>query len=290
MVLRYLSSQRLPLESPTMDSDTDSATEDEEDGGEMEGVDRSSVVLKRKAAEQRAADKKFCPDRRLEEAVSPKTPAVTPKMAAAASPKTLPSALHPERRSEGVTKTDVCPHPAEETQGRVSEERLTGGAIKEAEVYAGTPPLTQEAPGPSPAEELEPQIGPEALVCHEVDLDDPDEKEKPASSSEHLLLVMREQQQAATSLPHLLHTSLPSPHTSPLPTPQVRPFPPTATLISTSCTVELHPTDEEGGAVRGEQEEDSSPGFDGSASSSSASLLSMQENKDRGKTSLWEEP
>lgn len=286
VVLCCLPTQHLPVESPTADSDTDSATEDEEEGGGMEGLseETSSGTLKRKAAEQRSADKKFCPNRRQEEA--PKTPAATPKMAAAVSPKTLPSLLCPDRRSEGVTKTEECTRPAEEVQ--VSEECLTGGAIKEPEVHAGTPPLTQEAPGPNPADELEPQIGPEALVCHEVDLDDPDEKEKPASSSEHLLLVMREQQQALPSLPHLLHASLPSPHTSPLPLPQVRPFLPTAALSSTACPEELHPVrntaEEEGAAARGEQEGDSSPGFDGSASSSSTSLLSLQENKDRGKT------
>uniref|UniRef100_A0A7N5ZQ58 ARID domain-containing protein n=1 Tax=Anabas testudineus TaxID=64144 RepID=A0A7N5ZQ58_ANATE len=271
VVLRCLPTQHLPLESPTADSDTDSATEDEEDGGEMEELpeDRSSVALKRKAAEQKAADKKFCPDMRQEETASPKTSAATPKVAATASPKTLPSPLRSERRSEGVPK-------AEEMQVEVSEEHLKGGAMKELE----------DAPGPSPAEELEPQIGPEALVCHEVDLDDPDEKEKPTSSSEHLLLVMREQQQAAPSLPHHLHTSVPSPHASPLHQPQVRPFLPAATPNSTPCTEELHPVrstaEEEGRPVRQEQEGDSSPGFDGSASSSSNSLLSLQENKDRG--------
>uniref|UniRef100_A0A7N6AQ65 ARID domain-containing protein n=1 Tax=Anabas testudineus TaxID=64144 RepID=A0A7N6AQ65_ANATE len=163
-------------------------------------------------------------------------------------------------RSEGVPK-------AEEMQVEVSEEHLKGGAMKELEVHARTPPPNQDAPGPSPAEELEPQIGPEALVCHEVDLDDPDEKEKPTSSSEHLLLVMREQQQAAPSLPHHLHTSVPSPHASPLHQPQVRPFLPAATPNSTPCTEELHPVrstaEEEGRPVRQEQEGDSSPGFDG---------------------------
>lgn len=177
-------------------------------------------------------------------------------------------------------KTEERPRPAEETQREVSEERLSGGATKEPEVHAGIPPFAPEAPGSSPAEELEPQIGPEALVCHEVDLDDPDEKEKPVSS-EHLLLMMREQQQAPPPLPHLLHT----PH---LPQPQVRPFLPAAAPSSAPCPEELRPArsaaEDERGAARGEQEGDSSPGFDGSASSSSTSLLSLQENKDRGKT------
>ncbi|XP_044022455.1 AT-rich interactive domain-containing protein 4A isoform X2 [Siniperca chuatsi] len=280
----------LPPESPTADSDTDSATEEEEEDEEEVGVpeERSSSTLKRKAAEQRAADKKLRPDRRQEEPVSPKKSPAPPKMAAEASLKTPPAPLRrgeSERRSEGVTKAEEWPRSVEETSKEVSEERLTGGVSKEPEVHAGTPPPTAEALGPAPAEELEPQIGPEALVCHEVDLDDPDEKEKPSPGPEHLLLMMREPQQAPPPLPNLLHTSLPSPH---LPQPQVRPFLPAAAPTSAPCPEELHPdrsaAEEERGAARGENEGDSSPGFDGSASSSSTStsLLSLQETKDRG--------
>ncbi|XP_008275326.1 AT-rich interactive domain-containing protein 4A [Stegastes partitus] len=274
VVLHCLPSQRLRPDSPAADSDTDSATEEEdgEDNGEGSPEDRS-VAIKRKAAEQRAPEKKPRPDRKQEDAASPKTPAATPKMAAGASPKTLPSPLRSERRSEVMTKAEDWPRPAEEA----SEERLVGGAMKEPEVHAGTPPPAPEAPGPAPAEELEPPMGPEALVCHEVDLDDPDEKEKPVSS-EHLLLMMREQQ-APPPLPHLLHAALPSPH---LPQPQVRPFFPAAAPSSAPCPEELHlaKSEEEQGAMRAEPEGDSSPGFD--ASSSSTSLLSLQESKDRG--------
>ncbi|XP_073340424.1 LOW QUALITY PROTEIN: AT-rich interactive domain-containing protein 4A [Pagrus major] len=288
VVLHCLPSQRIPPDSPA-DSDTDSATEEEEDEEEEEAglpEERSSSALKRKAAEQRAADKKLRPDRK-EEAAALKTPPAPPKMAAEVSPVCRAES---ERRREGVMKAEEWPRPAEETRGEVSEERLTGVASKEPEVHAGTTPITVEAPGPAPPEEAEPQIGPEALVCHEVDLDDPDDKEKPSPSTspEHLLLMMREQQPAPPPLPNLLHASLPSPH---LPQPQVRPFLPTAAPSSAPCPEELHPArsaaEEERGAARGEQEGDSSPGFDGSASSStststSTSLLSLQDNKDRG--------
>ncbi|XP_069391307.1 AT-rich interactive domain-containing protein 4A isoform X3 [Paralichthys olivaceus] len=280
VVLHCLPTEHLPPESPTVDSDTDSASEEEEAGLPEE---RSSVTLKRKAAEQRAAEKKLRPDRKPEEAASPKSPAPTPKVAAGASPKTVSSPLLQER-SEGLMKTEESPRLREETQKEVSEERPTGGPIKEPEMHAGTPPLAPEASGPPPTEELEPQIGPEALVCHEVDLDDPDEKEKPVSS-EHLLLMMREQQQAPPPLSHLLRASHPIPHTPHLPQPQVRPFLPASTPSSTPCSEEMRPTrsaaEDDRGGVRGEQEGDSSPGFDGS-SSSSTSLLSLQENKDRG--------
>ncbi|XP_033498788.2 AT-rich interactive domain-containing protein 4A [Epinephelus lanceolatus] len=281
VVLHFLPTQHLPPESPAADSDTDSATEEEQE--EEEGrlsEERSSSTLKRKAAEQRAADKKLRPDRRQEEAASPKTSPAPPKM-------NLSSPLRrgeSERRSEGVMKTEEWPRPMEETPRKVSEERLMGGATKESEVHTGTPTPAPEAPGPSPAEELE--IGPDALVCHEVDLDDPDEKEKPSTAPEHLLLMMRESQPAPPPLPSLLHASLPSPHTPHLPQPQLRPFMPVTTPSAASCPEELHPArsaaEEERGVTRGEQEGDSSPGFDGSASSSSTSLLSLQDTKDRG--------
>lgn len=297
VVLHCLPTQRLTAEPPNADSDTDSATEEEEEAAEEaeSPEDRSSSALKRKAAEQRAADKKLRPDKRQEEAASPKTPPAPPKIAAVASPKTLPSPGRrgeSERRSEGATKAEEWPRPAEDKQREVLEEHLTGVATTEPEVHVGTPPPAAEALGPAPAEELEPQIGPESLVCHEVDLDDPDEKEKPSPSPspEHLLLMMREPQQVPPQPPNLLHASLPSPH---LPQPQVRPFPPAAAPSSTSCPEELHPggsvAEEERGAARGEQEGDSSPGFDGSASSStstSTSLQSLQETKDRGKTGV----
>lgn len=176
-----------------------------------------------------------------------------------------------------MMKAEEWPRPAEETPREVSEQRLTGGATKELGVHAGAPPPAAEALGPAPSEELEPQIGPEALVCHEVDLDDPDEKEKTSHAPEHLLLMMSESQPAP---PNLLRAS---PH---LPQPQVRPFLTAAAPSSAPCSEALHPArsaaEEEGGAARGEHEGDSSPGFDGSTSSTS--LLSLQETKDRGKT------
>ncbi|XP_058472263.1 AT-rich interactive domain-containing protein 4A [Solea solea] len=276
VVLCCLPTEHLPPKALPTDSDTDSASEEEEEAGPPE--ERSSAVLKRKAAEQRAAEKKLRPDRKQQEeaAASPKAPAPVPKNL-------------PERRSEAAMKPEwLCPQ--DDAQREEPEEQLTGGAMKEHEVHAGTPPLSLEVPGSSPSEELEPQIGPEALVCHEVDLDDPDEKEKPAPSAEHLLLMMREPQQAPPPLP-ILQVSVPAPHTPLLPQPQLHPFLPAATPSPAPCTEERRPIrsavtaeeeeeeEERGGA---EPEGDSSPGFDGSASSSSASVMSLQENKDRG--------
>ncbi|KAK5917522.1 hypothetical protein CgunFtcFv8_012405 [Champsocephalus gunnari] len=67
----------------------------------------------------------------------------------------------------------------------ISSPKLLPSPVKE-EAPPPSSPLKEEAlPPSSPPEEL---LGPEALLCHEVDLDDPEEREKP----EHLLLMMRE--------------------------------------------------------------------------------------------------
>lgn len=270
VVLHCLPSQHLHPEGVTGDSDTDSATEEEEEAGSEE---RSSSALKRKAAEQRTVEKKLRPDSRQEETTPPKTPPALSRMTSVASPKRLPSPFHrgeSDRRSEGLMKVQVWPRPVEGTRETL-EEHVAGRATKESAVDNGTHPPAVETSGPAAVEELEPQIGPEALVCHEVDLDDLDDKEK--ASPEHLLLMMREQQQAPPQLPNLL----PSPH---LPQPQVRPFLPAADSNSAPCPEELHQAglaaDEERGAVRGEHEGDSS----------TSSSTSLQENRDRGKTDL----
>ncbi|KAM3870926.1 AT-rich interactive domain-containing protein 4A [Diretmus argenteus] len=334
VVLHCLPAQRLPPEPSMADSDTDSATEEEEEEEVLLLEERSGLV-KRKAVEQRTAEKKFRLDRREEaKPTSPKTTAALPKMAAAspkpagaspkpagaspkpagASPKTVPSPIRraeAERRSEGAMKGEEWLRKPEEKQ-REGEERLMSGAAKEPEVKAGTPPHTPQTQPPGGvvpmtqlhhqaqqqgpmAEEL-PQIGPEALVCHEVDLDDLDEKEKPASTGEHLLLMMREQkiqqQQVQLPLPRLLHTPLTSPHPAHLP--QTRPFSPATAPSNTPCLEEIHQARSDmevdcGAGSREPQEGDteSSPGFDASASSSNSSL-SLQDNKDRGQKRLMD--
>lgn len=260
VVLHCIPTQRLHPEAVTADSDTDSASEEEEAAAaaaeEAGSEERSCSALKRKAAEQRSVEKKLRPSRSQDEATSPKTPPALSKVTAGPLPKAPP-------RGEGLMRAEEWPHPAEETPRELLEERLTSPASKEPEPQDRTPPPAVE--GPAPTEELEPQIGPEALVCHEVDLDDLDDKEKPSPSPEHLLLMMREQQQAPPLLPNLSSSHLPQP--------PVRPFLPAAALSPAPCSEELHTASEEAGAVRAEQEGDSS-----------ASSTSLQEGKDRGKT------
>ncbi|CAG5866948.1 unnamed protein product [Menidia menidia] len=264
VVLHCLPAPHAAPKTPPATSDTDSATEEE--GGEEE---RGGAVMKRKAAEQRTVEKKLCPDRRPEEASPAKPPPPRP-----APPQPPPPPPCPPGSSEGQTKAQDCPRLV----GEKPEEHASE-AKQESEVTVGAPPLLTEGPGPN--EELEPQIGPEALVCHEVDLDDPDEREKPAPSPEHLLLMMREPQIAPPPLPLAVHSPPPPHQTAHLPQPQIRPY-----LIAAPCSEELHQgkaaAEEERGAGGGGQEGGCSPGFEGSASSSSTSLLSLQESKDRG--------
>lgn len=247
VVLHCLPSQHLLPKPPSINSDTDSATEEEEEEEEAEPKERGST-LKRKAADQRTAEKKLCTGSSQDHPPAP------------------PAAQQPE----------WAPENAEDKLSSVAEEKLT--PHQDTEVHVGTAVPASEPPGtptePPQVEELEPQMGPEALVCHEVDLDDPDEKDKPPLSSVPLLMM---QKQAPPTLPLAVHPAQP----------QVRPFLMTATPLT--CpearlpAKDLNETEEERGPVRGEQGGDSSPGFEGSTSSSS-SLLFMQEPKDRGKT------
>ncbi|XP_077421074.1 AT-rich interactive domain-containing protein 4A isoform X2 [Vanacampus margaritifer] len=176
-----------PIPAPipsTTPSDTDSASEEEEEKPEL----------------------KLRPERKQEEMTptSPKSCASPTKVCAGMSPKSFPSPLRgaeAERRNHRAVRAD---------QAQVDEE-----SKERPEDELGTPPRAQEALGPVPSEE--PQMGAEALLCHEVDLDDPDDKDKPNPSSEPLL-IGRERP--------------PSPH---------RPFLPDAVSSATPCPEELRP-------------------------------------------------
>ncbi|XP_029982610.1 AT-rich interactive domain-containing protein 4A isoform X2 [Sphaeramia orbicularis] len=248
VVLHCLPTPRLLPPTPNPASDTDSASEDEE-GAESDG----SMPLKRKATEVELRDeKKLRPD-------DPQSPKATPTPSPKTTPTLSPKAIPTQPRREESERSDIAV--------KMEEEHL---------VSSEAPPPAPH--GPAPSDDLVPPIGPEALVCHEVDLDDLDDREKPApvpapSQSEALLLMMREQQQAPPPPPHML---LP-------PQPPVRPF---LQNSAPTCPEELHPPrgstqeEEQRGATGGEQEGDSSP----ASSSTSASHLSH----DRGQKRLME--
>ncbi|XP_056152104.1 AT-rich interactive domain-containing protein 4A isoform X2 [Lampris incognitus] len=271
VVLHCLPSQHLPPEA----SDTDSASEEEEERSSPAGG--VVTATKRKALDQGSPDKKVRLDRRDETKTG-----VLPKMATT-SPKPFPSPLRRtevDKRSEEELKGEEWLRGKEEKPNEGVEECLMGGA----KPLSLEPQLCQEVAGAgqeeAPSVEELPQMGPEALVCHEVDLDDLDDKEKPSSGGEHLLLMMREQPQ------HLLQTPL----SAPLP----QALPPTS-----SCLEESHVGRSEGRAASEKERgaasvelqdvmgEDIHHGLDAVTSSSSSSL-SLQEGRDRGQKRLMD--
>ncbi|XP_056445930.1 AT-rich interactive domain-containing protein 4A [Gadus chalcogrammus] len=257
VVLHCLPAQHLPPEPPpSLDSDTDSAPEDDSLGPDDDGLalwgGNMVNMAKRKALEQPGADKKV----RLEQPpqdgprhVTPRLPhlqAQTPPRAAPVLAQTPPRpAQTPPRPAHILPQTPSRPaHVLPKTPPRPahilaqvavvppSEARARGAEWREEQ--APPPPAARGAvlhpaprPGPTeqllhpqaqqslsiqhrqgpPAqqgpptaqlhqqaqpqqsaapEEMGPQMDPEALVCHEVDLDDLDEKEKAPPSGKLL--------------------------------------------------------------------------------------------------------
>uniref|UniRef100_H2M348 Tudor-knot domain-containing protein n=1 Tax=Oryzias latipes TaxID=8090 RepID=H2M348_ORYLA len=217
---------------------------------------------------------KLSPGQEALHATSPsKAPALPP-------PNTPPPPVSsiPATDEDSRSALTSSPRVRDEAQEN-SEDRLSAGDEKRPESCTGTAPTVSGMVAPAPHEEQEPQIGPEALVCHEVDLDDPDEREKPASA-ENLLLLMRDQQAPPPRLS--VHSSSPAQISPPPLQTQVRSYILTPTTVP--CPEELQPanTGAEPALTRAEQEDDSSPGFTGSTSPSSTSLVSLQDTKDRG--------
>ncbi|XP_072545468.1 AT-rich interactive domain-containing protein 4A [Salminus brasiliensis] len=280
------------------DSDTDSATED------VNPPERSCIA-KRKATEQRTPDKKVRLDRKEE-------------------PKTLsqPKTLSPEKRLD----TDKCTESVEEVEEPLATVAAVAAAVaaaavvveaptEEPEVKTEMPSLTREVqvrveplPGlctiedPSEVtdEELMPQIGPEALVCHEVDLDDPEEKEKPSGEE---LLVMREEKTPAPA-PSTAQTQAVQPLHPLQPMQPVSHLPHSLAGAPVLCSPSSAPSPDESHSIKSESDatvevdsvaesqeglgENGSPhGFDASASSSNSSIsLQERDSKDRGQKRL----
>uniref|UniRef100_A0A8C1I9F8 AT rich interactive domain 4A (RBP1-like) n=1 Tax=Cyprinus carpio TaxID=7962 RepID=A0A8C1I9F8_CYPCA len=132
--------------------------------------------------------------------------------------------------------------------------------------------------------ELMPQIGPEALVCHEVDLDDPEEKDRP--SGEELLMMMKEEKtqplETSNQLPHVLPAVGPPRLFSPSSAPS--PDESHSTKSESDATIEVDSVAE---SQEGLGENESTHSFDASASSSNSSIsLQDRDGKDRGQKRL----
>lgn len=271
-------SQETPHNSPveriklmeTAGSDTDSATEDI-------GLPERSSAVKRKITEQRTPEKRICLDRKEEpKALSPvKTPLIENRP-------------EPEKRAEEKPEEPSTPtlsSPSKDIEMKSEMPALTREVLLKVE-----PPCPRlEDPTTATNEEMMPQIGPEALVCHEVDLDDPEEKEKP--SGEEILKMEEEKAQPepqplepSDHLPHVLVAVGPPRLFSPSSTPS--PDESQSTKGESDATIEVDSVAE---SQEGLGENESTHSFDASASSSNSSIsLQDRDGKDRGKLKLYD--
>uniref|UniRef100_A0A8C1YSU6 AT rich interactive domain 4A (RBP1-like) n=1 Tax=Cyprinus carpio TaxID=7962 RepID=A0A8C1YSU6_CYPCA len=188
-------------------------------------------------------------------------------------------------------KTEVVQKPEEHPSSTLSSPS------KDIEMKSEMPALTREVhlrveppcpeledPTTSANEEMMPQIGPEALVCHEVDLDDPEEKDRP--SGEELLLMMKEQKTQPLEPSHQLPHVLPAVGPPRLFSPSSAPSPDEShsTKSESDTTIEVDSVAE---SQEGLGENESTHSFDASASSSNSSIsLQDRDGKDRGQKRL----
>ncbi|KAL0169791.1 hypothetical protein M9458_034387, partial [Cirrhinus mrigala] len=192
-----------PVETPG--SDTDSATED------ICPPERSSAMKRKR--EQRTPEKKIRLERKEE-----------PKMHSPVKTPPLEKKPDPEKKAEVVQKPEELPSPTLSSPSKDIEVKSEMPALTREVHLRVEPPCPElEDTTTTANEEMMPQIGPEALVCHEVDLDDPEEKDRP--SGEELLMMMKEEKtqplEPSNQLPHVLAavgpTRLFSPSSAPSP-------------------------------------------------------------------------
>ncbi|KAM9569772.1 AT-rich interactive domain-containing protein 4A-like isoform 1-T1 [Salvelinus alpinus] len=333
VVLHCLPAEHLPSmpDLPIMDSDTDSAPEEEicrEERG----------VAKRKATDHRTPDKKVRLDWRENTArmASPggrphDSPGGRPHDSPGGRPHDSPGG-RPHDSPGGRPHDSPGGRPHDSPGGRPTtpEGRLESGGLKEEEcltpakgktepeVKTEMPALTPEVrcrgpgeggfaggqprseqPDYGAEEELMPQIGPEALVCHEVDLDDLDEKDK--TSAEDLLMMMSQGKVHAPP-PSNASSHHPQTHNNPPPSsggaapPQV--FSPTSapspdesisTKSESDVTIEVDSVAGESQEGLGDNESANSNCFEANTSSSNSSMsLQERDTKDRGQKRLMD--
>uniref|UniRef100_A0A8C9TCB2 AT-rich interactive domain-containing protein 4A n=1 Tax=Scleropages formosus TaxID=113540 RepID=A0A8C9TCB2_SCLFO len=231
------------------DSDTDSATE--------EICSEDTKLPKSKSPEERTPERKVRIEMREE-----------------------PESVSPERRLQLLPKGDDR-LPVKEVDIKPEMPALTS-EVSKAKAVLGADPMGEE-PALSADEELMPQIGLEALLCHEVDLDDLDEKEKPPS--EELLIMMRSEERACQFAPPPAlhpHSNPPSVVAQQALSPSTTPSPSESqsTKSESDVTIEVDSV-----AGEGLCESESANGFDASTSSSSSSVvLQDRDGKDRGRS------
>uniref|UniRef100_A0A8C1GKG1 AT rich interactive domain 4A (RBP1-like) n=1 Tax=Cyprinus carpio TaxID=7962 RepID=A0A8C1GKG1_CYPCA len=190
-----------------------------------------------------------------------------------------------EQNTEVVQKPEEHPSSTLSSPSKDIEMKSEMPALTREVHLRVEPPCPElEDPTTSANEEMMPQIGPEALVCHEVDLDDPEEKDRP--SGEELLLMMKEQKtqplEPSHQLPHVLPAVAPPRLFSPSSAPS--PDESHSTKSESDTTIEVDSVAE---SQEGLGENESTHSFDASASSSNSSIsLQDRDGKDRGQKRL----
>uniref|UniRef100_A0A8C1HQR6 AT-rich interactive domain 4A n=1 Tax=Cyprinus carpio carpio TaxID=630221 RepID=A0A8C1HQR6_CYPCA len=186
--------------------------------------------------------------------------------------------------TDSATEDIGPPERCTAVKRKVTEQRTPEKKIRLDRKEEPKMPSPTEDPTTTSNEELMPQIGPEALVCHEVDLDDPEEKDRP--SGEELLMMMKEEKtqplETSNQLPHVLPAVGPPRLFSPSSAPS--PDESHSTKSESDATIEVDSVAE---SQEGLGENESTHSFDASASSSNSSIsLQDRDGKDRGQKRL----
>uniref|UniRef100_A0A8C1GNF4 AT rich interactive domain 4A (RBP1-like) n=1 Tax=Cyprinus carpio TaxID=7962 RepID=A0A8C1GNF4_CYPCA len=263
-----------PLERTThveITSDTDSATEDF-------GPSEQNAAVEFKFTEQLTPERVAHVDIEEEEEEER-------RMLSLVKTPPLEKKPDPEKKTEVVQKPEEHPSSTLSSPSKDIEMKSEMPALTREVHLRVEPPCPElEDPTTSANEEMMPQIGPEALVCHEVDLDDPEEKDRP--SGEELLLMMKEQKtqplEPSHQLPHVLPAVAPPRLFSPSSAPS--PDESHSTKSESDTTIEVDSVAE---SQEGLGENESTHSFDASASSSNSSIsLQDRDGKDRGQKRL----
>uniref|UniRef100_A0A671MF89 AT-rich interactive domain-containing protein 4A-like n=1 Tax=Sinocyclocheilus anshuiensis TaxID=1608454 RepID=A0A671MF89_9TELE len=208
-----------------------------------------------------------------------------PKMLSPVKTPLLEKKPDPEKKTELVQKPAEHPSPTLSFPSKDIEMKSEMPALTREVHLRVEPPCPELEDATTTAnEEMMPQIGPEALVCHEVDLDDPEEKDRP--SGEELLIMMKEEKapplETSDQLPHVLAAVGPPRLFSPSSAPS--PDESHSTKSESDATIEVDSVAE---SQEGLGENESTHSFDASASSSNSSIsLQDRDGKDRGQKRL----
>uniref|UniRef100_A0A674BG80 AT-rich interactive domain 4A n=1 Tax=Salmo trutta TaxID=8032 RepID=A0A674BG80_SALTR len=309
-------SEESPEKKPAWAERTDPATARKQEEEEDLRVERGRAEAVAAAAAQAAAQlQPPSSPKEKEQQQEDKLPEREPeKDEAEEQPQMPPMTPEPDRPKEEDPPNLKSPRPKASRRSNVRDPERntnnTGSEIStttpnhtETESFPKMPALTPEVrcrgpgeggvaggqprseqPDYGAEEELMPQIGPEALVCHEVDLDDLDEKDK--TSAEDLLMMMSQGKTHNNPPPSSGGTAPPqvfSPTSAPSPDESI------STKSESDVTIEVDSVAGESQEGLGDNESANSNCFEANTSSSNSSVsLQERDTKDRGQKRLMD--